>query len=172
MLDLGVIEPSDAEWSFPVVFVPKPDGHFRFFAEYRRLNERTVRDVNPITRTDDCLESLGDATVFSTLDCNSGCDGRTPGPHIRGTSSLPVKRGQVDLRHGQSDPVSPKRPLALAREMSPTDTYFESFRWRSTCDHPVARQPQQRSCDFPGTSKSPGRPPVTGQIMCKPDLDH
>jgi len=72
MLDLGVIEPSDAEWSFPVVVVPKPGGHFRFFVDYRRLNERTVKDVYPIPRMDDCLDSLGDATVFSTLDCNSG----------------------------------------------------------------------------------------------------
>jgi len=72
MLDLGVIEPSDADWSFPVVFVPKPGGHFRFFVDYRRLHERTVKDVYPIRRMDDCLDSLGDATVFSTLDCNAG----------------------------------------------------------------------------------------------------
>jgi len=72
MLDLGVIEPSDAEWSFPVVVVPKPGGHFRFCVDYRRLNERTVKDVYPIPRMDDCLDSLGDATVFSTLDCNAG----------------------------------------------------------------------------------------------------
>jgi len=72
MLDLGVIEPSDAEWSFLVVFMPKPGGHFRFCVDYRRLNERTVKDVYPIPRMDDCLDSLGDATVFSTLDCNAG----------------------------------------------------------------------------------------------------
>lgn len=72
MLDLGVIEPSDAEWSFPVVVVPKPGGHFRFCVDYRRLNERTVKDVYPIPRMDDCLDSLGDATVFSTVDCNAG----------------------------------------------------------------------------------------------------
>jgi len=72
MLDLGVLEPSDAEWSFPVVVVPKPGGHFRFCADYRRLNERTVKDVYSIPRMDDCLDSLGDATVFSTLDCISG----------------------------------------------------------------------------------------------------
>ena len=71
-LDLGVIRPSDAEWSFQVVFVPKPGGHFRFCVAYRRLNERTVKDVYPIARMDDCLDSLGDATVFSTLACNSG----------------------------------------------------------------------------------------------------
>jgi len=100
------------------------------------------------------------------------CDGRTPGPHTRGTSSLPVKRGHVNSRQGRSDPVSPKRPLALARETCPTDAYFESFRWRSTCDRPVTHKPQPRARDFPGTSKSPGRPPVKGRILCKPDLDH
>jgi len=72
VLDLGVKEPSDAEWSFPVVFVPKPGGHFRFCVDYRRLKERTVKDVYPIPRMDDFLDSPGDATVFSTLDCNAG----------------------------------------------------------------------------------------------------
>jgi len=72
VLDLGVIEPSDSEWSFPVVVVPKPGGYFRFCAAYRRLNERTVKDVFPIPRMDDCMDSLRNATVFSTLDCNAG----------------------------------------------------------------------------------------------------
>jgi len=72
MLDMGVIEPSDAEWSFPVVFVPKPGGQLRFFVDYCRLNERTVNDVYSIPRMEDCLDSLGLATVFSSLDCNAG----------------------------------------------------------------------------------------------------
>jgi len=72
MLDLGVMEPSDAEWSFPVVVVPKPGGHFRFCVDCRRLNERTVKTAYPIPRMDDCLDSLGNATVFSAPDCNAG----------------------------------------------------------------------------------------------------
>jgi len=72
MLEMGVIEPSHAEWSFPVVVVPKSGGHFRFCVDYRRLNERTGKDVYPIPRMNDCLDSLGDATVFCTLDCNAG----------------------------------------------------------------------------------------------------
>jgi len=40
--------------------------------DYRRLIERKVMEVYPILRIDDCLASLRDATVFSTLDCNSG----------------------------------------------------------------------------------------------------
>jgi len=70
--DLGVIEPSSAEWAFPVVLVPKPDGTVRFCVDNLRLNEVTVRDVYPLPRMDDCIDFLGDAKVFSTLDCNSG----------------------------------------------------------------------------------------------------
>jgi len=100
------------------------------------------------------------------------CDGLTPGPHTRGASSLQVKREHVDSHHGRSDPVSPKRPLALSRETCPTDAKFESFRCRSIFDRPVTQQRQPRSRDVPGTSKSPGRPPVRCRILCKPDLDH
>jgi len=68
----GVIEPSSAEWAFPVVLCPKPDGTMRFCVVYRRLNEVTVRDVYPLPRMDECIDFLGDAKVFSTLDCNAG----------------------------------------------------------------------------------------------------
>lgn len=71
-LKLGVIEPSQAEWSFPVVIVPKPDGSPRFCVDYRRLNDMTVKDTYPLPRMDDCIDFLGEATVFSVLDCNMG----------------------------------------------------------------------------------------------------
>ena len=100
------------------------------------------------------------------------CDGWTPGPHTRGTRSLPVKSRHVDSRLGRSDLVRPKRPRALARVICPTHAYFESFRWRSTCDHSMAHQPQLRSRGFPGTSKSQAGPPVKGLNLCKPNLDH
>ena len=72
MLKLDVIEPTTSEWASPVVMVPKPDGTPRFCIDYRRLNERTVKDSYPIPRMDECLDSLGEARVFSTLDCNAG----------------------------------------------------------------------------------------------------
>ena len=72
MLRAGVIEPATAEWATPVVFVPKKDGTMRFCVDYRKLYAVTVRDSYPLPRMDECIDSLGDATVFTTLDCNSG----------------------------------------------------------------------------------------------------
>jgi len=52
--------------------VPKPDGSVRFCIDYRKLNLMTVKDAYPIPRMDECIDSLGDARVFSTLDCSAG----------------------------------------------------------------------------------------------------
>jgi len=73
MLNLDVIEHSTSEWASPVVLVPKPDGSTRFCMEYRQLNDKRVRDKYPLPKMDDCLDSLGDARLFSTLNCNAGC---------------------------------------------------------------------------------------------------
>ena len=70
--DLGVITPSSAEWALPVVLFPKPAGPMRFCVNYRQLNEVTVRDLYLLPRMDAYIDFLGDAKVFSTLDCNSG----------------------------------------------------------------------------------------------------
>jgi hypothetical protein len=67
-----VIEPATCEWASPIGLVPKPDGSLRFCVDYRRLNAITVPDTYPLPRMDECIESLGEAVVFMTLDCNSG----------------------------------------------------------------------------------------------------
>ena len=72
MLAEHVIEPATCEWASPIVLVPKPDGSLRFCVDYRRLNAITVPDTYPLPRMDECIDSLGDAVVFTTLDCNSG----------------------------------------------------------------------------------------------------
>jgi hypothetical protein len=50
----------------------KRDGGMRFYVDYRKLNNLTERDVYPLPKLDECIDSLGDAVVFSTLDANSG----------------------------------------------------------------------------------------------------
>jgi hypothetical protein len=72
MLQEGVIEPATYEWASPVVLITKPDGSVRICVDYRKLNALTIKDSYPLSRMDECLDSLGDATVLSTLDCNSG----------------------------------------------------------------------------------------------------
>jgi len=72
MRSMWVVEPSTGEWASPVVLVPKPDGLVRFCIEYRKLNLMTVKDAYPIPRMDECIDSIGDARVFSTVDCNAG----------------------------------------------------------------------------------------------------
>jgi transposase InsO family protein len=72
MLKAGVIEPANSEWASPVVLITKKDGSVRFCVDYRKLNALTVKDTYPLPRMDECLDSLGDAVLFTTLDCNSG----------------------------------------------------------------------------------------------------
>ena len=72
MLTAGVVEPVTTEWASPVVLVPKTYGTLRFCVDYGKLNALTVKDSYPLPRIDECLDTPGDAAIFSTLDCNSG----------------------------------------------------------------------------------------------------
>lgn len=55
-----------------IVVVPKKDGTLRICVDYRKLNALTIRDSYPIPHMEECINSLGDATMFSTLDATSG----------------------------------------------------------------------------------------------------
>jgi hypothetical protein len=72
LLDLGLIRPSVSPWGAPVLFVRKKDGSMRMCIDYRALNNVTKRNTCPLPRIDECLERLGGARFFSSIDLRSG----------------------------------------------------------------------------------------------------
>lgn len=72
MIAQDIVQPSSSPWSSPVVLVKKKDGSWRFCVDYRQLNKITKRDVYPLPRIDDTLDSLHGANYFSTIDLRSG----------------------------------------------------------------------------------------------------
>ena len=72
MLEAQIIERSNSPWFSLVVLVAKPDGTQRFCVDYRALNSVTKRDLYPLPRCNDILESLSGAQWFSHLDLLRG----------------------------------------------------------------------------------------------------
>ena len=72
MIEAGAIRPSKSPFSSNVVIARKKDGSIRFCIDYRKLNQRTVKDAYAIPRVDDTLQLLAGAKYFSTLDLKSG----------------------------------------------------------------------------------------------------
>ncbi|UYV71114.1 hypothetical protein LAZ67_8001791, partial [Cordylochernes scorpioides] len=72
MLTEGIIRPSSSPWSFLVILVKKRDGKYRFCVDYRKLNNVTVKDVYPIPRIDEVMDTLQGSTYFSAIDLRSG----------------------------------------------------------------------------------------------------
>ncbi|KAF8755364.1 hypothetical protein RHS01_05226 [Rhizoctonia solani] len=71
-LKAGKIRPSKSSISSPVMFVPKKDGSRRLVVDYRRLNNRTKKNVYPLPRPDDLMAQLRGAKIFTKLDLQWG----------------------------------------------------------------------------------------------------
>jgi hypothetical protein len=75
LLDNDIIEESQSEWSspcVPYVVVPKKNGCFRLYQDFRKVNSLSKGDTYPNKRIDDCIEKVGKARYITTFDMLKG----------------------------------------------------------------------------------------------------
>ena len=72
LIAAGRIRSASSPWGAPVLFARKKDGGLRMCIDYRVLNKQTVKNKYPLPRTEDCIDRLYKATVFTSLDLASG----------------------------------------------------------------------------------------------------
>ena len=72
LLEHQAIQPSRSPYGSPVLFVQKKDGSLRMCVDYRALNKLTIHDKYPLPRTDELLDKVKGANIFTSLDLTSG----------------------------------------------------------------------------------------------------
>ena len=64
--------PSNSPWCNAVILVRKKDGTLRFCIDFRRLNDRMEKDLFPMPKMVDMMETMAGARIFLTMDLKSG----------------------------------------------------------------------------------------------------
>lgn len=72
LLSKGFIRESQSSFSSPVLFVKKKDGGYRMCIDYRNLNKITIPHKYRFPITDELIDQLAKAKVFSKIDLRSG----------------------------------------------------------------------------------------------------
>jgi len=125
-LEADVIEPTSSEWGPPVVLVSKKDGALRFCVDYRLLSVVTKKDSYPLPRMDECIDSLGEATIFSTLDCNAGYWQVAIAPEDREKTAFVCHEGAYQYKRMPFGPTN--APATFQRAL---DIILSGVKWQS-----------------------------------------
>ena len=72
LLDAGIIRESSSPYASPIVLVRKKNGSLRLTVDYRKLNQKTIKDAYALPRIDDAFSCLSGAKWFSVMDLKSG----------------------------------------------------------------------------------------------------
>jgi uncharacterized protein (DUF2249 family) len=98
MKDQGVLEDSNSPFAAPVVLILKKNGEWRFCADYRKLNDITVKDAYPLPRIDDSLDALRANSYFTKLDLVSGFWQIQLSPEAREKTAIATPSGLYQFR--------------------------------------------------------------------------
>lgn len=71
-IEQGIARPSNSAWASPILLRKKPNGTHRLCVDYRKLNQKIVKDRYPLPLMDDVLDSMVDNYCFSALDLKNG----------------------------------------------------------------------------------------------------
>ena len=68
----GQIVKTNSPFGAGVLFAPKKDGTLRLCIDYRQLNKLSVKDIYPLPRIEEILDSLANAKYYTKLDLQQG----------------------------------------------------------------------------------------------------
>ena len=72
LLKKGKIRPSKSPYGAPLFFVKEKDKKLRGVVDYKALNLITKKNNDPLPRSDEMFDLLGDAMVFSKIELKTG----------------------------------------------------------------------------------------------------
>ena len=98
LLEKEWIQPSHSPYASPILFVAKKDGGLRMCVDYRKLNDRTVKNKYPLPRIDELLDCLHGAQYFTALDLQQAYHQVRLQPEDVHKTAFVTHKGQFEYR--------------------------------------------------------------------------